>query len=224
MCGRFALSAKTKQIEKLVPGLKSEVEVTPRYNIAPSQNILSVLNTKSTSIQYIKWGLIPFWSKDEKIGSKLINARIETLQKKPSFRYSLKSKRCIIFADGFYEWDKNSSNKKLPYFISLKSQEPFAFAGLWDSWKNSDDIVIQSGTIITTKANELMNGIHSRMPVILQNDMILEWLSNEKFDMKLIEKLMEPYSSDKMEMYMVSTMVNNPVNDNPSCTNRFNEN
>jgi len=224
MCGRFALSAKTKQIEKLVPGLKSEVEVTPRYNIAPSQNILSVLNTKSTSIQYIKWGLIPFWSKDEKIGSKLINARIETLQEKPSFRYSLKSKRCIIFADGFYEWDKNSSNKKLPYFISLKSQEPFAFAGLWDSWKNSDDIVIQSGTIITTKANELMNGIHSRMPVILQNDMILEWLSNEKFDMKLIEKLMEPYSSDKMEMYMVSTMVNNPVNDNPSCTNRFNEN
>jgi len=224
MCGRFALSAKTKQIEKLVPGLKSEVEVTPRYNIAPSQNILSVLNTKSTSIQYIKWGLIPFWSKDQKIGSKLINARIETLQEKPSFRYSLKSKRCIIFADGFYEWDKNSSNKKLPYFISLKSQEPFAFAGLWDSWKNSDDIVIQSGTIITTKANELMNGIHSRMPVILQNDMILEWLSNEKFDMKLIEKLMEPYSSDKMEMYMVSTMVNNPVNDNPSCTNRFNEN
>ncbi len=224
MCGRFALSAKTKQIEKLVNGLKSEVEVTPRYNIAPSQNILSVLNTKSTSIQYIKWGLIPFWSKDEKIGSKLINARIETLQEKPSFRYSLKSKRCIIFADGFYEWDKNSSNKKLPYFISLKSQEPFAFAGLWDSWKNSDDIVIQSGTIITTKANELMNGIHSRMPVILQNDMILEWLSNEKFDMKLIEKLMEPYSSDKMEMYMVSTMVNNPVNDNPSCTNRFNEN
>ncbi len=224
MCGRFALSAKTKQIEKLVPGLKSEVEVTPRYNIAPSQNILSVLNTKSTSIQYIKWGLIPFWSKDEKIGSKLINARIETLQEKPSFRYSLKSKRCIIFADGFYEWDKNSSNKKLPYFISLKSQEPFAFAGLWDSWKNSDDIVIQSGTIITTKANELMNGIHSRMPVILQNDMILEWLSNEKFDMKLIEKLMEPYSSDKMEMHRVSTMVNNPVNDNPSCTNRFNEN
>lgn len=224
MCGRFALSAKTKQIEKLVNGLKSEVEVTPRYNIAPSQNILSVLNTKSTSIQYIKWGLIPFWSKDEKIGSKLINARIETLQEKPSFRYSLKSKRCIIFADGFYEWDKNSSNKKLPYFISLKSQEPFAFAGLWDSWKNSDDIVIQSGTIITTKANELMNGIHSRMPVILQNDMILEWLSNEKFDMKLIEKLMEPYSSDKMEMYMVSTMVNNPVNDNTSCTNRFNEN
>jgi len=224
MCGRFALSAKTKQIEKLVNGLKSEVEVTPRYNIAPSQNILSVLNTKSTSIQYIKWGLIPFWSKDEKIGSKLINARIETLQEKPSFRYSLKSKRCIIFADGFYEWDKNSSNKKLPYFISLKSQEPFAFAGLWDSWKNSDDIVIQSGTIITTKANELMNGIHSRMPVILQNDMILEWLSNEKFDMKLIEKLMEPYSSDKMEMHRVSTMVNNPVNDNPSCTNRFNEN
>ena len=175
-------------------------------------------------IQFFQWGLIPFWSKDEQLGSKLINARIETLQEKPSFRYSLKAKRCIILADGFYEWYKNSSNKKLPYFISLKSQEPFAFAGLWDSWKNSDDIVIQSGTIITTKANELMNGIHSRMPVILQNDMILEWLSNEKFDMKLIEKLMEPYSSDKMEMHRVSTMVNNPVNDNPSCTNRFNEN
>lgn len=224
MCGRFALSAKTKQIEKLVPGLKSEIDFKPRYNIAPSQNILSVLNTKSTSIQYIKWGLIPFWSKDEKIGSKLINARIETLQEKPAFRNSLKSKRCIIFADGFFEWDKNTSTKKIPYFIRLKSQEPFAFAGLWDSWKDSDNNVINSCTIITTQSNELMKNIHNRMPVILQNELIPNWLSNDYFDLELIEELKEPYSSEKMEMYMVSSIVNSPMNDNPLCTNRLNEN
>ncbi len=224
MCGRFALSAKTKQIEKLVPGLKSEIEITPRYNIAPTQNVLSVLNSNNQEFHLIKWGLIPFWSKDEKIGSKLINARIETLQEKPAFRNPLKSKRCIIFADGFYEWDKNSSSGKIPYFIRLKSNEPFAFAGLWDSWKNSDSTVVNSCTIITTRANDLMQNIHNRMPVILQNEIIQKWLSNDNFDLKMIEELKEPYSSNKMEMYMVSTIVNSPINDNPICTNRLNEN
>ncbi|HPI20412.1 MAG TPA: SOS response-associated peptidase [Candidatus Kapabacteria bacterium] len=224
MCGRFALSAKTKQIEKLVPGIKSEIEITPRYNIAPSQNVLSVLNSNSLQLNFLKWGLIPFWSKDEKIGSKLINARIETVQEKPAFRNSLKSKRCIIFADGFYEWDKNSSVGKIPYFIKLKSNEPFAFAGLWDSWKNTDNTVINSCSIITTQSNELMKNIHSRMPVILQNEIIQKWLSNDCFDMNLIEELKEPYSSDKMEMYRVSTIVNSPMNDNPLCTNILYEN
>ena len=145
------------------------------------------------------------------------------MQENP-FRNSLKSKRCIIFADGFFEWDKNTSTKKIPYFIRLKSQEPFAFAGLWDSWKDSDNNVINSCTIITTQSNELMKNIHNRMPVILQNELIPNWLSNDYFDLELIEELKEPYSSEKMEMYMVSSIVNSPMNDNPLCTNRLNEN
>ncbi|NLO20111.1 MAG: SOS response-associated peptidase [Ignavibacteria bacterium] len=215
MCGRFALSAKTRQIEKLVPSIKRGPDFEPRYNIAPSQKVLSVLNDDNSELQYIRWGLIPFWSKTESIGNKLINARIETIRERQSFRNLVKSRRCIIFADGFYEWTKNSSKTKTPYFIRLKSQETFAFAGLWDSWKNPENQTLRTGTIITTEANELIKGIHNRMPVILPNDLIPQWLSNELFYEELIAELKEPFKADAMEMFEVSSLVNNPRNDSP---------
>ena len=151
MCGRFSLSVQTKEVEKLVPNLKVYEDQPPRYNIAPSQNIAAVLNDGNNVLAFPKWGLIPFWAKDPAIGNKLINARAETLDVKHSFKHSLKKRRCLVFADGFYEWKKiKGSTRKSPFFIRMKSGDPFTFAGLLDNWRNPEGDYIQSATLITT--------------------------------------------------------------------------
>ena len=218
MCGRFALSAKTKDIEKLVPGVKIISGLNPRYNIAPSQNIAALLNDDSNELKFIRWGLVPFWAKDTAIGFSLINARAETLNEKPAFKHAYKKNRCLIFSDCFYEWKKTDSKKKIPMAIKLKSGEPFAFAGLWESWKNpQDDSLLLSATIVTTTPNDLIGSIHNRMPVILQNNDYSTWLDSSFVNDALLMNCLKQFPSNEMMAYEISDRINNPRFDDESC-------
>ncbi len=163
-------------------------------------------------MSFFKWGLIPFWAKDKSIGNKLINARAETIAEKPSFKNSLKQKRCLVLSDGFYEWRK-LGKEKVPYRITLSDDSPFAMAGIWDVWKNSEGETIKSFSIITTEANELMQDIHHRMPVILNPEDERKWISKIAVNDAL--KLLNPYPSELMKYFEVSKLVNSPNNDSP---------
>jgi putative SOS response-associated peptidase YedK len=218
MCGRFALSAKTKDIEKLVPSLKISEEMKPRFNIAPTQQIAVVLNKSPQELSYVKWGLIPFWAKDKSIGTRLINARAESLNEKPAFKNSFKNKRCLIFANGFYEWKSVSGKRKAPYFIKLKTGEPFTFAGLWDSWFDTEtETKITSATIITTEPNEMIAEVHNRMPVILQERERQLWLDDDINDVSFLSSILLPYPAELMEAYETSLRVNNAQFDDELC-------
>jgi putative SOS response-associated peptidase YedK len=217
MCGRFALSVKTEEIEKLKPGFAADEELPARYNIAPMQNIAVSLNDGNSRISIARWGLIPFWAKDESIANKMINARAESLLEKPSFRNSLKTKRCLIFANAFYEWKKNvDSKKKTPFLIKLQNSQPFTFAGLWDKWINPLGDSIITVTIITTEPNMLISSIHNRMPVILGEEARIKWLSKESKTEELVT-LLKPFPEKEMTAYEVSTIVNSPAVDFPGC-------
>lgn len=219
MCGRFALSPKTQDLEKLVPNLRIDKDLQTRYNIAPNQKIAAVTNIEPEQISMLNWGLVPFWAKDPNIGNKLINARSETIESKPSFRTSFKSKRCLIFADGYYEWKKTGS-MKIPYFIRLKTTKPFVFAGLWDRWYDNQGNELTTAAIITCSPNEYLSGIHDRMPVILDSNNIAEWLS-DTYDILLLKSLLTAYPEEELEAYPVSSLVNNPRNDTPECKKRL---
>jgi putative SOS response-associated peptidase YedK len=217
MCGRFALSPRTNEVEHLLPGIKNSSVIKPRFNIAPTQKIAAVLNDNREVITTVIWGLIPSWSKDAFIGNKFINARAETIDEKPSFKYPFRKRRCLILATGFYEWKKGEKNRgKIPYFIKLKSDEVFAFAGLWDSWRNTNGEVINSATIITTSPNKLMEPIHNRMPVIFDKQKCKIWLDSSVNSNELIS-LLKSYPEELMEAYEVSSLVNNPSFDSPEC-------
>jgi putative SOS response-associated peptidase YedK len=217
MCGRFTLTQSAEKITEFF-GLSEVSELAPRYNIAPSQLIAAIVQDKENQenkLKWMRWGLIPSWAKDTKIGYKLINARSETLTEKPSFRNAFKRRRCLIIADGFYEWQKQEKHKQ-PYYIQLRDKQPFAFAGLWETWQPEDGEAIISCTIITTEANAVMQPIHDRMPVILSPDVYEQWL-DPTFDQSndLLESL-KPYDSE-MIATPVSNVVNNPVHDQPEC-------
>jgi putative SOS response-associated peptidase YedK len=221
MCGRFALSIKTKDVEKLLPGLKSKEEIKPKYNISPSQNIAAVLNDDSSSIKWLKWGLIPFWTKDESIGTRLINARSETLTEKASFKYAFKQRRCLILTTGYYEWKFVEGSKiKIPYFISLQNGDPFTFAGLWEKWIAPDKTELLSTTIITTSPNPLMSNIYNRMPCIILPEDREQWL-NPKNDTLSLQKCLIPYPKDDLAAWQVSLKVNNPAYDSPDCIEKI---
>jgi len=205
MCGRYALMSTSKALEEAFDA-KFKGKYKPRYNAAPSQNMPIILNEQPKDIIHARWGLIPFWAKDEKIGNKLINARAETITEKPSFRTSFKSKRCLVLADAFYEWKKGKT--KQPYAIMRKDKKPFAFAGLWSSWKKGKKDM-QTFTIITCDANPLMKKIHHRMPVILRKADEQKWL-NEKPENVI--QLLKPYTG-ALHSYEISTLVNIPKND-----------
>lgn len=215
MCGRYTMHT---DVDKLIEQLKLnfvEAELSPAYNIAPTQNVPVVVETdKGRVLKAFRWGLVPHWAKDLSIGNKMINARAETLAEKPSFRSLIKLHRCIIPADGFYEWQKSEGKTKTPYFIHRKNDEPFTFAGLWAEWKEkgSDEPPIQTCTIITTSANELMEPLHHRMPVILPATSRGEWLNPDNEDKESLLELLAPYPDDDMEAYAVSTKVNSPRN------------
>ena len=210
MCGRFTLAVDINSVARAfnVP-VPSSLQTAPRYNIAPTQNVVSVLSNETTHLDMLRWGLIPSWAKDESIGSKMINARAETLAEKPSFKRLLSSKRCLVIADGFYEWRKEQGGKT-PMYITLKDNEPFAFAGLWDSWKNADGELIRTCTLITTQPNELMASIHNRMPVILSSEARKEWLDSSLHDEHVLLPLLASYPSEEMKARPVSRLVNNP--------------
>lgn len=215
MCGRFSITVEEDVLKKrfniIIP---LQETFFPRFNVAPTQNLPVITNQNQHEIQLFRWGLIPFWAKDSKIGSKLINARTETLAEKPSFKHALKERRCLVLADGFYEW-KKVGKTKIPMRITLKNEEPFAFAGLWENWKNPSGEFVRSFTIITTEANELMSGIHNRMPAILPRANEKDWIDNT-ISLERLYSLLRPFQSDEMKAFQVSTSVNSTANDNPS--------
>lgn len=215
MCGRFALYADYKVVLErfsIEQASFDENEYEPSYNIAPSQLIAAVVSDGNKNrLGKLKWGLIPPWAKDAKIGYKMINARAETAAEKPSFRNAFKKKRCLIIADSFYEWRKDEEGKT-PMLIKMKSEEPFAFAGLWESWESPEGEPIHSCSILTTKPNGVMASIHDRMPVILSKEAEKIWLDPNVQDIEMLESVLKPYEDGEMEAYQVSEEVNSPKN------------
>jgi putative SOS response-associated peptidase YedK len=217
MCGRFTLASNTQKLAETFTEFKFPAELPPRYNIAPSQPIAVVANNGQNQVEFFQWGLIPSWAKDPAIGNQMINARAETLAEKPSFKTAYRRRRCLILADGFYEWRKNPDKTKTPMYIQLESQEPFAFAGLWESWHSSDGDTLLSCTIITTEPNDLMAKIHNRMPVVLPTEAYARWLDPAEQKPEQLQGLLKPYPAEQMMTYPISTLVNNPKNDSPEC-------
>jgi putative SOS response-associated peptidase YedK len=216
MCGRFTLTVDPVDLQDAFPEFIFPVQVAKRFNIAPTQPILALPNDKTNKANFFVWGLIPSWAKDPSIGSRLINARAETLAEKPSFRSAYKYHRCLIFADGFFEWQaRPGSQSKIPHLIRLKSGEPFAFAGLWEHWQSPDGSEVNSATIITTTPNKLMAPIHDRMPVILPNQDFSKWLDPLPRLPNVLNGLLVPFSSEEMQAFPVSMLVNSPANDRP---------
>jgi len=216
MCGRFTLTVDPAELQDTFSNYTFPSRFAPRFNIAPSQPVLAIPNDGTNTADFFIWGLIPMWAKDPSIGNRLINARGETIAEKPSFRGSFKHKRCLILADGFYEWKASPVKKtKTPYFIHMKDRSPFAFAGLWDSWESPDGSSIRTCTIITTEPNELMATLHNRMPVILHPRDHAKWLDASHQTPENLLTLIKPYPADAMSAHPVSTLVNNPSNDSP---------
>lgn len=214
MCGRFTLTVDPADLREAFDGYTFPAKFAPRFNIAPTQPILAIPNDAKNKADFFVWGLIPSWAKDPTIGSRLINARAETLAEKPSFRGGFKYKRCLILADGFYEWKTVPGSKtKIPHFIFLKSRAPFAFAGLWDEWHAPDGGSLRSATIITTEPNELMATLHNRMPVILHPRDYTQWLDPAPQTPASLQPLLKPFPADEMSAYPVSTLVNSPNTD-----------
>ena len=200
------LTSNTWLIKKVPQNIK------PRYNVAPSQDIPAILNQYPDELSMVRWGLIPSWAKEENTKYSMINAKAETIAEKPAYRGPIRKRRCLIPADSFYEWKKTKDGPKRPFRIMLKDQSLFVFAGVWDHWER-DGKEILSCSIITTEPNELMKGIHDRMPVILPKDQEEVWLKDIALDEVL--GLLKPYDADAMEAYEVSTVVNSPANDHP---------
>ena len=218
MCGRFTLFAEFNEIiERFAIEAAIEEELyNPSYNIAPSNSVLSVINDgQKNRLGYLKWGLIPPWTKDEKMGFKLINARAETLLDKPSFRDAFKKRRCLIIADSFYEWKQSDHKTKTPMRIKLKNNQLFAMAGLWERWKSPSGNMLYSCSVITTAPNELMKEIHDRMPVILTPEDEKVWLNPGTKDLSHLNQLLKPLSEELMEAHEVSQLVNSPKNNSP---------
>ena len=214
MCGRYTLTVDFAELKSAFKDYALPARFAPRYNIAPTQPVLAIPNDGKKTADFFVWGLIPSWAKDPVMGQRLINARGETLAEKPSFRGGYKYKRCLILADGFYEWKSQPGTKmKIPHFIHLKTGQPFAFAGLWDEWHSSDGSLIRSCTIITTTPNKLMAGIHDRMPVILQAKDYNDWLDTAPRTPDTLNHLIKAFPADQMEAYPVSALVNTPKND-----------
>jgi putative SOS response-associated peptidase YedK len=216
MCGRisFVINAET---EKFLREYKFEYRPNSRYNIAPTEYVAAVRNTSDKIVEPLRWGLVPSWTKDIGMGSKMINARCETLAEKPAYRTAVKNRRCIVLANGFYEWTQTRGSKtKIPYYIQLKNREPFAIAGLWDEWKPPDkEKPLRTCTIVTTDSNELVRELHNRMPVILNRDATNLWLDPATHKAEDFKDLFLPYPSTELEVYQVSSRVNKPGHDSP---------
>lgn len=218
MCGRYGISV-TK--EELADYLKEHYDIEvlddlitlPRYNIAPGQDVISLINDGTRyRVGLLKWGFVPPWSKDEKIGYRTINARGETVAMKPMFKHSFLERRCVILADGFFEWYRTTSTKT-PYYFYLKNRNLFGFAGLWTTMTRADGTKLSTCTIITTKANTLMQDIHDRMPVILTEDTAKLWLDPNLRDIQALRQLLVDFDPKEMALHQVSSRVNKPAND-----------
>lgn len=215
MCGRFTLTDEIIHLQEQFQ-FEFDGEYTPRYNIAPGQMILAVgSNGQRRKGNMLKWGLIPYWAKEEKIGYKLINARAESIDERPSFKQAFRKRRCLILANGFYEWKKTEIDKQ-PYRFIMKNKQPFALAGLWETWRKGDKPV-HSCTIITTTPNGVTKDVHDRMPVILPTETHDLWLDPTYEDIQHLKSLLVPFPAEGMEKYPVSSLVNSAKNDSAEC-------
>lgn len=217
MCGRFALIVDASVLADVFD-VDPPSDLKPRFNIAPTQNVPVVRQSAhgTRECAMLRWGLIPSWATDEKIGARMINARSETAAEKPSFRSAVKSRRCLVPASGFYEWVKGPDGKQ-PHFIHFADARPFAFAGLWERWSKGENGPLETFTILTTTPNDLISDLHDRMPVILPPDTYIDWLEPGALASERLQQLTAPHPADGMEAYPVSTHVNRPANDDPEC-------
>jgi putative SOS response-associated peptidase YedK len=216
MCGRFAFYSPSEATAALF-GVDTSVALQPHYNIAPSRDVAAIRNAADAGRELVmlRWGLLPFWAKDPAVGNRMINARAETVAEKPSFRAAYRQRRCLVLADGFYEW-KQENGSKTPYFISLANAAPFAFAGLWENWQSRETgESIQSTAMITTEANDFMAAVHHRMPIILQPDTADRWLGGDN-------TVLDDVAADTPELqaWPVSRRVNNARNDDADLLSR----
>ncbi|MDQ3813240.1 MAG: SOS response-associated peptidase [Armatimonadota bacterium] len=225
MCGRYTLHHSTEEVAERFAVQQIVLPLTARYNIAPSQPVAVVAQGKPETqkngedvrwLDAMKWGLVPFWAKDPDIGNRLINARAETLAEKPAFKAALKRRRCIIPADGFYEW-KREGNRRVPLRIHRSDNGLFGFAGLWEEWQSPDGSPLRTCTIVTTEPNDLMASIHNRMPAILRPEEESLWLDTSLNDVPDILKLLKPYPDAELTAHPVSRRVNSPNVDDPGC-------
>ena len=217
MCGRFSLTSRGQRLRQRF-GLSAEPdELTPRYNIAPTQPVLVIPNRTQRLLRPARWGLIPNWAKEASIGNRMINARAETLTSSNVFRDALELRRCLIPADGFYEWKREGPKQRTPFYIHSRDGEPFAFAGLWDVWRPRGGDPIASCTIITTAPNELVATLHDRMPVILPPEAYDTWLAPAPLSPEKLMPLLVPYPAEALQAYAVSSLVNSANNEEPGC-------
>lgn len=217
MCGRFTLHLPPELLGSVF-GVKTPLQLPPRYNIAPTQTVPVVRETGEggRTLAELSWGLVPSWAKDRSIGNRMINARSETVHEKPSFRHAIKYQRCIVPAFGFFEWS-HSDGSKQPWYVTLKDAAPMGFAGLWESWQSPDGGALGTFCILTTAANSLMAPIHERMPVILPAADYSSWLSSQQHDPLQLAPLYEPFPADSLVAVKVSTVVNTPFHDSAEC-------
>ena len=215
MCGRFTLKSTPQAIQREF-NLEDLSGYQPRYNIAPTQPVTVLVDSGGEwEARSFKWGLVPSFANEPKMGARLINARAETASEKPAFRNAFKHRRCLVLADGFYEW-RQGPNKKVPYYIHMEDDAPFAFAGLWERWEGNDQGPLFTCTVLTTDANPLMCPIHDRMPVVMRRGAREIWMDPET-DPKMLHTLLRPYEGEDMEAFSVSTRVNSPRFDGPEC-------
>jgi putative SOS response-associated peptidase YedK len=220
MCGRFSFACGDRDLIEAEFSVRLPWRLSPRYNIAPTQEVLAVVEDETEGgrrVEALRWGLIPSWARDPKIGNKLINARAETLFEKPSFREAARRRRCLVLADGFYEWQKLPDGRKIPVYVRLASKRPFALAGLWERWEAPDGQSVKTCAIVTTEANELLRPIHDRMPVIVPRELRDLWLDLAVRDPEVLAPVLKPYPTEELECYEVSKLVNSPDYDGPEC-------
>jgi putative SOS response-associated peptidase YedK len=215
MCGRFTITINPDTLQMDLGLAELPADYHARYNVAPTQPVAVVADAAGRKAEWMRWGLIPSWAKDPTIGSRLINARSETLNEKPAFKNAFNKRRCLVLADGFYEWQKGAGPKgrSQPYLFKLADGKPFAFAGLWEFWRAPEGEEVRTCTIITTSANDLVKPVHERMPVMLSGDDLWTWLSGDKPNDLLA--LLKPYPAEAMQRYPVSAQVNRPEVDTP---------
>ncbi len=215
MCGRFTLAIETPALQQEFGVVTVPPDWVPRFNVAPTQPIAVITDAEERKLEWMHWGLVPFWAKDPSIGSRLINARSETAHEKPAFRAAFARRRCLILADGFYEWQKPVRGKgpKNPFYFRRKDSRPFAFAGLWERWDSPEGNMMLSATILTTSANELVKPVHERMPVMLSGDNLWRWLQEELKD--ALQSMLAPYPEVEMAAYPISRMVNRAEMEGP---------
>ncbi|MFO0998164.1 MAG: SOS response-associated peptidase [Alphaproteobacteria bacterium] len=224
MCGRYSITTPVDALQKLFDFADPAPSLAPRYNLAPGQDapvlrLDSTLPTPRRRLVMLRWGLVPAWAKDARAGDGMINARGETVDERPTFRAAFQKRRCLVLADGFYEW-QGAAGRRVPYRIEFEGRRPFAMAGLWESWTGPEGVALETFAIVTTDANRALAPIHHRMPVIVPPWAQPAWLGEEAADAAHLKALLRPYEEDDMIAYQISPRINKAAVDDPSVLER----